>query len=83
MEREQKKILIVDDEPDILEILQIILEDEGYLTHTAAHVPPLDGLLRLQPDLILLDVLLSGIDGKAVCRQLKSHNSTQQIHKLG
>jgi CheY-like chemotaxis protein len=76
---QQKKILIVDDEPDILEILQLILEEEGYLTHTAANIPPLDGLLRFQPDLILLDVLLSGSDGRAICRQLKSQSSTEHI----
>jgi two-component system alkaline phosphatase synthesis response regulator PhoP len=76
---QRKKILIVDDEPDIRDILQIILEEEGYLTHTAAHLPALQDLLGFQPDLILLDILLAGSDGRAFCRQLKSQPSTAHI----
>jgi CheY-like chemotaxis protein len=76
---QRKKILIVDDEPDIRDILQIILEEEGYLTQTAADGGALDDLLGFQPDLVLLDVFLSGVDGRAICRQLKSHSSTQHI----
>ena len=65
MRSKQKKILVVDDEPDILEFLQELLEGEGYtvaITDKAEYVEKLhvDGL----PDLILIDVLLSGEDGR-------------------
>src|SRR5512142_1959623 len=76
---QRKTILIVDDEPDICDLLQILLEEEGYLTHTAVGLPTLEDLLGLQPDLILLDVMLAGSDGRAICRQLKSHSRTERI----
>jgi DNA-binding response OmpR family regulator len=80
MQIKKKKILVVDDEPDILEFLQIILEDEGYTVTTTdkgEYVEKLhDGGL---PDLILLDVLLSGKDGRDIVKQLKSQDDTRHI----
>jgi CheY-like chemotaxis protein len=81
MSREKaKKILIVDDERDILECLTMILEEEGYSV-----VPTVDGeyLEKLQiddlPDLILLDVLLSGKDGRELVKYLKTQKETRSI----
>src|SRR5947199_10587262 len=75
-----KKILVVDDEPDILEFLQVILEEEGYLVATTdkgEYVEKLhDGGL---PDLILLDVLLSGKDARDIVKQLKHQDETNHI----
>jgi two-component system alkaline phosphatase synthesis response regulator PhoP len=71
-----KKILIVDDEPDILEFLQYNLRKEGYQVVTAS-----DGLQALQvaerelPDLILLDIMMPEMDGVETCRQLRSKKS--------
>ncbi len=68
-----KKILIVDDEPDILEFLQYNLKKEGYQVATAP-----DGLQALQvaerekPDLIILDIMMPEMDGVETCRQLRS-----------
>jgi CheY-like chemotaxis protein len=80
MQSGQKKILIVDDEPDILEFLSVILEDEGYavaMTDKGAYLEKLpNGAL---PDLILLDMLLSGKDGREIVRQLKSQEQTRHI----
>jgi DNA-binding response OmpR family regulator len=80
MQSKQKKILVVDDEPDILEFLQVILEEEGYLvaiTDKGEYVEKLhDGGL---PDLILLDVLLSGKDGRDIVKQLKRQDETKHI----
>lgn len=74
------KILVVDDEPDILEFLQVILEEEGYAvipTDKGEYVEALrNGGL---PDLILLDVLLSGKDGREIVKQLKSQEKTKHI----
>lgn len=76
----QKKILVVDDEQDILEFLQVILEEEGcevVTTEKAEYVEKLrNGGL---PNLILLDVLLSGKDGREIVKHLKSQDSTRHI----
>ena len=75
-----KKVLVVDDEPDILEFLQVILEEEGYevvTTEKGEYVEALhNGGL---PDLILLDMLLSGKDGRHIVKQLKSQQETKHL----
>lgn len=76
-----KRILIVDDEPDIVLALQIVLEDAGY---QVASVDRGDQLMeRLStggvPDLIVLDMLLSGRDGREIARELKALPHTRQI----
>ena len=75
-----KKILVVDDEPDILEFVQAILEDEGYMVATTSKGEYVETLHNGGlPDLIVLDVLLSGKDGRAIARQLKSQENTKHI----
>ncbi|TMB80404.1 MAG: response regulator [Chloroflexi bacterium] len=75
-----KKILVVDDEPDILEFLQVILEEEGYLVATTEKGEYVEKLHAVGlPDLILLDVLLSGKDGREIVKQLKSQEETKSI----
>jgi DNA-binding response OmpR family regulator len=75
-----KKILVVDDEPDILEFVQAILEDEGYMVATTSKGEYVETLHNGGlPDLIVLDVLLSGKDGRAIARQLKSQENTKRI----
>ena len=80
MQSKKKKLLIVDDEEDILEFLKVILEDEGYLVVTTDKD---DYLERLQddtlPDLILLDLLLSGKDGRDIVKYLKMNERTKLI----
>jgi CheY-like chemotaxis protein len=75
----RKRILIVDDDPTLLSVLQLILEEEGYLTHTSVDASNMEHLLSLQPDLILLDVLLSDADGRMLSRRLKNQNTTKHI----
>ena len=67
-----KKILIVEDEPDIQELLRTYLEDAGYETAVAGDgVAALD-MFHAQPfDLVLLDVLLPKIDGFGVCELIR------------
>ncbi len=80
MQDGMKKVLVVDDEADILEFLQELLEQEGYtvtVTEKADYVEKLkNGGL---PDLILLDVFLSGKDGRDIARQLKGRSETKHI----
>jgi two-component system phosphate regulon response regulator PhoB len=68
----KKDILIVEDEEDIRELLRFHLEREGFETRTAASgQEAVKAVARKLPALILLDLLLPGIDGLDVCRQIK------------
>ncbi len=83
MSQQAKTILIVDDEPDILLFLEAVLSDVGYHVLTASKGEELFALLeRGLPDLILLDMLLSGTDGRAITRQLKSQAATASMPVL-
>ncbi len=68
----KKKILAVDDEPNILMSIEFILEMEGYEVHTARDgEEALEVAERVRPDLILLDVNMPRKDGYEVCRLLR------------
>jgi CheY-like chemotaxis protein len=76
----KKKLLVVDDEQDILEFLKVILEDEGYIVVTTDKDDYLEGLNNdALPDLILLDLLLSGQDGRKIVKHLKMQEHTKHI----
>jgi DNA-binding response OmpR family regulator len=77
--RQRKRILIVDDDPTFLSVVQLILEEEGYLPYTSADVSYMKYLMSFGPDLILLDVFLSGADGRMISRWLKSQYRTKDI----
>jgi DNA-binding response OmpR family regulator len=67
-----RRILAVDDDNDIVDIIKIILEDEGYEVSTLTNGRDVMQTISLQrPDLILLDVMLGGIDGRDICRAIK------------
>lgn len=67
------KILLVDDEPDILEFISYNLKKEGYKVYTALNGDKaLDIAYEKNPDLIILDIMMPGIDGVEVCKQLRS-----------
>ena len=78
----QKKILIIDDDLDILLALQALLEDAGYNVEVSEQIQNV--LLATRdtsdlPDILLLDMLLSGQDGRKITKQLKSQDSTKHI----
>lgn len=80
MEKKPHKILVVDDEPDILLFLSEILEDEGYNVATSSDGASIEQLqIHDLPDLILLDMLLSGKDGRELVKYLKAHEETRDI----
>lgn len=67
-------ILVVDDNPDNLEILRAYLESRGYRVAAAPDgKSALARLAEVQPDLVLLDVMMPGMDGWEVCRTIKNH----------
>lgn len=75
-----KKILVVDDEQDILETVRMRLEAYGYNVITAANGN--DGYKKAKtesPDLIILDLMLPGLDGYQICRLLKFDEGYRRI----
>ena len=73
-------VLIVDDEPANLDLLEQELGDAGYRTRSAGSGElALDIALKEKPDLVLLDVMMGGIDGYETCRRLKASGTTRAI----
>ena len=80
MQSASRRILVVDDEQDILEFLQIILQEEGYEVTTSTKGEYLEQLHNGSlPHLILVDVLLSGKDGREIVKYLKNQQETSHI----
>jgi two-component system phosphate regulon response regulator PhoB len=74
------KILVIDDEKDILDLVEYNLKQNGYkVTCVATGEEALDAARSFKPDLILLDLMLPGVDGFDVCKDLKSQPDTQEI----
>ncbi|KAF2391545.1 EAL domain-containing response regulator [Pseudomonas frederiksbergensis] len=73
-------LLIVDDEPHVCKLLQILLQNQGYQTLTAGSGEEALLMVAQQPpDLILLDIMMPGMDGFEVARQLKTDKATSNI----
>lgn len=70
------KVLVVDDEPDIVDVVRAYLEREGYEVQVARDgANALDEMARFVPDVVVLDVMLPRLDGLEVCREIrKSRN---------
>ena len=72
----EKKVLVVDDERPIVEILKINLQKEGYVVFEAYDgEEAVNRALTVEPDLILLDVMLPKIDGFSVCKKIREKSS--------
>lgn len=79
----KKKILIIDDEVQLLEMVKIRLEANNYAVVTASNGP--DGLKKAEeekPDLILLDILMAGMDGYQTLEKLKGSDQAKAIPVL-
>ena len=74
------KILVVDDEEDLLELVRYTLAKEGHsITCVDTGEKAVDSVQRKLPDLIVLDLMLPGIDGLEVCRRLKRDSRTRDV----
>lgn len=75
-----KKILVVDDDAELVELVSFNLKQAGYSVGTAADgVEALKKALSLMPDLIILDVMMPELDGFAVCEILRRDSTTASI----
>jgi len=75
-----RRIIVVDDNEDILEIVKLILEGYDYEVVTLADGSLLvDNLKEFKPDLILLDVMLGNMDGRELCKIIRSNDETKHI----
>jgi two-component system alkaline phosphatase synthesis response regulator PhoP len=77
-----KKILLADDDEGIVDALSIILEVNGYEVEATLDGSKVTGMLDQTPDLIILDTWMSGIDGRDVCKDIKTNPSTREIPVL-
>jgi DNA-binding response OmpR family regulator len=74
-------ILVLDDEPDLLEFLSVLLADEGYQVQTVQTADDLERTLQegVLPALFVLDLLLSGSDGRGLVQRLKDEERTRDV----
>ena len=76
----KKKILVVEDEESLLKLQSILLTIRGYTVEGAMDgQAALEAVETMNPDLILLDIMLPKIDGFEVCRQVKANEATRHI----
>jgi len=75
-----KTIMVVDDEPHLVELVSAILEQEGYNVVTAENgQEALKKLETVTPDLILLDMMMPGMSGREVCERMRKNPKTANI----
>ncbi len=80
MSNANKKIFVVDDDPSILEVMSIVLIDKGHIVTSISNKNQLFAELEKEiPDLIFLDLWISGSSGSEISKQLKNDNKTKNI----
>ena len=79
----QKKILVVEDDPDQLEVILFTLKNAGFAVGTATNgIDALKKAKTVSPDLVILDVMMPELDGFAVCETLRGNPATASIPVL-
>ena len=77
---EKKKILLVDDDPDFVEAVKVIVESGGYDVRIAYDGEEgLEAVAEEKPDLVVLDVMMPVMNGHEACAKLKSDDATREI----
>lgn len=75
-----KRLLILDDSEDLLWILKVFFEEKGYIVKTILNGDEIfSDIKSFQPDLLLMDVLLGGADGRTLCYSLRGHSETEHL----
>ncbi len=75
----KKTILVADDNQGILDVMKLLLGHVGYIVSTSLDGTGVQNLMKPLPDLIFLDLLMSGYDGRDLCRNLKADIQTKDI----
>ena len=74
------RILVIDDDKPMLEMVKSILDNEGYVVETISNwTIVFDKIRQYKPDLIILDIFISGSDGRVICKELKKSKTTTNI----
>jgi len=79
MSRMPKKIMIADDDPGIVDAIEMLLEFEGYEVLSTIDGSTVLDMKNELPDLLLLDIWMSGEDGRDICKKLKLSDITKNI----
>jgi len=77
-----KRILIADDDPGIVDAVEMILDFHGYDVSSTYNGTDVLSLKGNHPDVLLLDIWMSGCDGRDICRELKAKEATRSIPVL-
>jgi DNA-binding response OmpR family regulator len=76
----QKKILVAEDDKAIIDVVKIILENEGYVVYTADQGEVVHKIIKQQkPDMVLLDIWLYGEDGGDIAKEIKSSSHSKDL----
>jgi DNA-binding response OmpR family regulator len=74
------KLLIVDESADLLSALKMFLEKKGFIVNvTSDHLRLTDHIRQLTPDLLLMDIFLSGQDGRELCKKLREDENAKSL----
>lgn len=75
-----KKLLLIDDDESIREMIPFIFDKQLYQIETIADITDIENLMkRFKPDLIMLDIMLGTVDGRAICKNLKQMPSIANV----
>lgn len=76
----QARVLVVDDEPEITDIVETFLTESGYTVGVENNAQAaIEAAKKFQPDLILLDIMMPGMDGYSICNQIKAEPTLTHI----
>lgn len=74
------RILIVEDDPDLLEVIQLILEENNYKVFPLMTGRPIFRIIEeFKPDLVLMDIRLDGMDGRAIFKEIRTRPQTAHL----
>jgi DNA-binding response OmpR family regulator len=74
---QNRKILILDDDQDLLDVLSILLTESGYEIQTLSTGESIfEEIQKFHPDLVLMDIMLGGMDGRLICKRIKAETDT-------
>lgn len=74
-----KKVLVADDDPAIVEALKLMLELEDYVVETTVDGVVIETMKSFKPDVVLLDIWMSGVDGRDICRKIKADTKLKEV----